>query len=164
MFDSVRRVAELIQQRFPIGRHSSRRSRSRLILRMRMRRKQFRAIDHPLLLVIVEPILTRLEAGNNRMPRRRRMLRRMLIRRTVTAPDVSTLGTAAEMKPPTFRRRQAFHTPVATWFRSRVDSAVIFLHFEFSFRRCMSSKEFKQPARSFRSHPFLPLLEPRLLH
>ena len=22
------------------------------------------------------------------------------------------------MKPPTFRRRQAFHTPVAAWFRS----------------------------------------------
>src|SRR5580692_6236121 len=53
----------------------------------------------------------------------------MLTRRTVTASDVPTLRTPAQMKPPTFRRCQAFHTPVATWFRSGIHSTMIFLHF-----------------------------------
>ena len=75
---------------------------------MRMRREQLRTLDHPLLLVILllvieEPILTGLEAGNDRMPCCRRMLGRMLARRTVAATDVPTLGTPTEMKPPTFR-------------------------------------------------------------
>src|ERR1700683_5002495 len=128
---------QLVQQRFPIGWNPPRRPGYCLIQRMRMRRKQLRALDHPPLLIIVEPILTRLEAGNDRMPCRCRMLGCMLTRRTVTASDVPTLGTPTEMKPPTFRRRQAFHAPVATRLRSGVDSAVIFLHFDFSFRRCM---------------------------
>ena len=38
-----------------------------------MWQKQLHTLDHPPLLVIVEPILTRLEAGNDRMPCRRRM-------------------------------------------------------------------------------------------
>ena len=69
---------------------------------MRMRRKQLHTLDHRLLLVIVEPILTRLEAGNDRMSCRRRMLGRMLARRTVAATDVPTLRTPTEMKPPAF--------------------------------------------------------------
>jgi hypothetical protein len=43
-------------------------------------------------------------------------------------------------------------------------NAVIFLHFDLYFRRCMSSNEFKPPARSSRYHPFPPLLEPPPLH
>ena len=100
-----------------------------------MRRKQLHTFDrdHALLHVIEEPILTRLEAGNDRMSRRRRMLGGMLARRTVTASDVPTLRTAPEMKPPTFRRCQAFRASVATGFRSEIKSTVIFLHFRFSF-------------------------------
>src|SRR5208282_4211362 len=67
----------------------------------------------------------------------------MLARRTVAATDVPALRTSAEMKPPAFGRRQAFHTSVATWFRSGVDSALILLHRDLSFRRRMSSNEFK---------------------
>src|ERR1700728_1418323 len=55
----------------------------------------------------------------------------MLTRRTVTTPDMPTLRTSTEMKPPTFRRRQAFHTPIATWFRSQVNSAQSLFHFTF---------------------------------
>src|SRR5271170_6364583 len=101
-----------------------------------MRRRQLHTLDrdHALLLVIEEPILTRLEAGNDRMPCRCRMLGCMLTRRTVTASDVPTLRTPAEMKPPTLRRRQAFHTPIPTRLRSGVDSAQTFFHFRFSFR------------------------------
>jgi len=43
-------------------------------------------------------------------------------------------------------------------------NAIIFLHFDVYFRRCMSSNEFKPPAGSSRYHPFPPLLEPRPLH
>ena len=103
-----------------------------------MRREQLRTFDHPLLLVILlfvieEPILTGLEAGNDRMPCCRRMLGCMLARRTVTATDVPTLRTPAEMKPPTFRGRQTFHTPIATRFRSGVNSMQTLFHFRFSF-------------------------------
>ena len=69
---------------------------------MEMWRKQLRTLDHPPLLVIVEPILTRLEAGDDRMPGCRGMLGRMLARRTVAATDVPTLRTPTEMKPPAF--------------------------------------------------------------
>src|SRR5580658_7210976 len=58
----------------------------------------------------------------------------MLARRTVTASDVPTLRTPTEMKPPTFRRRQAFYTSVATWLRSGIDSSESLFHFPFSFR------------------------------
>jgi len=64
----------LVQERFPVGWHSACRSRYGLTFRMRVRRKQFHAFDHPLLLVIVEPVLTRLKAGYDGMPCRRRML------------------------------------------------------------------------------------------
>ena len=61
------------------------------------------ATPHPnyfLLLVIEEPILARLEAGNDRMPCFRRMFGGMLARRTIAATDVSTLRRPTEMKPP----------------------------------------------------------------
>jgi hypothetical protein len=96
-----------------------------------MRRKQVHAFDHPLLLVIVEPVFIRLKADNDRMPRRRRMPGCVLARRTVAASDVPTLRTPAEMKPPTPRRCEAFHTTVATWFRSGIDSALTSLHLDF---------------------------------
>ena len=67
-----------------------------------MGRKQLRTFDHPLGFVIVEPILARLEAGNDRMPSGRRMPGRMLAGRTVAATDMTTLGAAAQMKPPAF--------------------------------------------------------------
>ena len=69
----------------------------------------------------------------------------MLIRRTVTASDVPTLRTPTEMKPPTSRRRQAFYTSVATWFRNGVDSARRLFHLRFSLvafvRNRMSSQQ-----------------------
>ena len=100
---------------------------------MRVRRKQLHTPNHSLLLVVEEPVLARFKAGNDGMPCRRRMLRRMLTGRTIAASDVSALGTPAEMKPPTFRRRQAFHTSVATWFRVGIKYAAIFLHLRFRF-------------------------------
>ena len=153
-------TGQLVEERFPVGWHPSCGPRYRLTCGMRVRRKQFHTLDHPPSLVIVEPVLSWFEAGNHRMPSRRRVPGCMLTRRTVTASDVPTFRTPAEMQPPTFRRRQAFHTPVATWFRSGIKSTAISLHFVFPFRRCMFSNELKPPARSSRYHPFLLLPEP----
>ena len=99
-----------------------------------MRRKQLHALDHPLLLIIEEPILTWLKTGNDRMPCGRRMLGRMLARRTVAATDVPTLGTPTKMKPPTCRGRQAFYASFTTRFRSRINSVLTFFHCRFSSR------------------------------
>ena len=151
-----------MQQRFPVVWHPSCRSRCRLVFGMRVRRKQLHRFDRLLLLVIVEPVLTRLKAGYDRMPLRRRMLGCMLTRGTVTASDVPTLRTPAKMKPPTILRRQAFHTSIAAWSRSGIESALMFPHFDFSLG-IACSKEFKPPARSFRCHPFAPVLAPRPL-
>ena len=153
-----------MQQRFPTRWNSPCRSRCRLILGMRMWRKQPHTLDHPPRLVIVEPILTRLEARNNRMSCCRRMLGRMLARRTVAAADVPTLRTTAQMKPPTFRRGQALDTTIATRLRSGVDSAPGLFHFLVPFRDLSLQKNVKPPARSSRKRPSLPLLEPRRLH
>jgi len=70
---------------------------------MRVRRKQFHTVDHPLFLVIEEPILTGFEAHSNRVSGRRRMLGRMLARRAIAASDVPAFRTPPEVKPPTFR-------------------------------------------------------------
>ena len=113
---------------------------------MRVRRKQFHTFDHPLLLVIVEPILARLEARDDRMSGLFRMLGCMLAGRTVAAADVATFRTAAEVKPPALRRRHAFHTPSATGFRRRVDSGQSLFHFRFSFRVRFSQNNATPPA------------------
>jgi hypothetical protein len=91
----------LTYERFPVGRHPVRGSGNGLIFRMGMRWKQFHALDHCLRFVIVEPILTRLKAGDNRMPGLCRMLGSMLAWRTIAATDVPTLRTPTEVKPPT---------------------------------------------------------------
>jgi hypothetical protein len=123
-----------VQQRFPIGWNFACRPRRWLVFGMRMRRKQFRTLDHLLRFVVVEPILTRFEAGNDRMASCRRMLGRVLAGRTVAATDVPTLRTAAEMEPPAFRRGQAFDAAIAAGLGGGVDSALIFFHFQFSLR------------------------------
>jgi hypothetical protein len=107
-------VTDLVQQRVPISWDFSRRPWCWLIQGMRMRGKQLNALDHGALVIIVEPILTWLEAGNDRMPRFSCVPGRMLTRRAIAATDVPTLRTPTEMKPPTFRRRKTFDTPITS--------------------------------------------------
>src|SRR6185437_12392961 len=64
----------------------------------------------------------------------------MLLRRAVTASDVPALGAPPEVKPPTFGRRQTFHTAIAAGSGGGIDSALILFHVGFSFRRHISSK------------------------
>ena len=54
-----------VQLGFPIAWNSPLGSRDWLIFRMGMRRRQIHAIDHPLRSVIEEPILMRLETGDD---------------------------------------------------------------------------------------------------
>ncbi len=122
------RYRRLVQERFPVGRHSSCGTGNGLIFWMGVWGKQLRASDHRLLVIIVEPVFARLKAGNDGMPRRRRMLGCMLARGTVTASDVSTLRAPAKMKPPALRGRQTFHTSVATRLGSGIDSAQALFH------------------------------------
>ena len=134
-------AGQLVQQRFPVGWHFPCGAGNGLASWMRVRRKQLRALDFSPRLVVVEPVLTGLEAGNDRMPRLCRMPGCVLARRAVAATDVSTLRTTAEVKPPTIRGRQTFHAPIATWFRSGVDPAEICLH-------CDLPSEVACPAKS----------------
>jgi hypothetical protein len=60
--------ASSVQERFPVNWDPPRRPRCWLTNRMRVRRQQFDAFNHPLLFVVAEPVLTRFEAGNHRMP------------------------------------------------------------------------------------------------
>jgi hypothetical protein len=105
---------QLVQQRFPISWDFSCWSGCLLIQGMRMRGKQLSALDHRGLIIIVEPILTWLEARNNRMAGCSCVPGRMLARRAIAATDVPTLRTPTEMKPPTFGLRQTFDTPIAS--------------------------------------------------
>ncbi len=104
----------LVQERFPVGRHPSCWPGRGLGLRMRVRRRQCRAPDHPLLFIIEEPVLPRFKAGDDWMPCCLRVLGCVLTRRTITASDVPAFRASAEMKPPAIRGGQAFYTAVAT--------------------------------------------------
>jgi hypothetical protein len=74
MLGGEERNAMLIQQRFPIGWHPSCGPRRGLIFRMRVRRKQLHTFDHPLLLVVIEPIFAGFETRDDPMSGRCRML------------------------------------------------------------------------------------------
>ena len=113
-----------VQQGAPIARDSTLGAWDRLIYWMRARRLQFFARDHGVFSVVVKPILTRFEAGNNRMSVRFGMLGGVLARRAITAADVTALRAAPKMQPPS-AGRQAFHAAISTRFRSGVDSAVM---------------------------------------
>jgi hypothetical protein len=75
------------------------------------------------------------------------MLGCMLAWRTVAASDVPAFRAPAKMEPPTFRRRQAFHTPISAWLRSGVDSALISLHFRFVLTFDVTSSVFQVTGR-----------------
>jgi hypothetical protein len=136
-----------MQQRFPVDWNSPCRSRCWLILRMRVRRRQHRTVDHLLFVKVEEPILARFETRNDWVSGSGRVLGCMLAGRSITASNMSALRTPSKVKPPTFRRLQAFRTPVAARFRSSVDSGPMFFHSRFFFPRCARQVHFTQPTK-----------------
>jgi hypothetical protein len=92
-----------------------------------MGRREFCAFDHLLRFVIPEPRLSRLEAGFDRVARLSSVLRRVLARGTVTAPNVTTLSATSQVQPPSIGE-EAFHAASATWLGFRVDTSFCGLH------------------------------------
>jgi len=126
-----------------------------------MRRKQLHTFDHPLRLVI--------ERTNPHLGSKLAMIGcpvacRMLgmhagLGRTVTASDVPTLRTPAEMKPPTFSAMQTFHDPSPLGFEAGLIPPMIFLHFDFSFPTLLVEQRVQATSRICpATYPFLRLL------
>ena len=65
-----------------------------------MGRQQALALENAFPHVVVEPVLKRLKAGDDRMPVAFGMLARVLARRTVAASDIPALRTSTKLKPP----------------------------------------------------------------
>jgi hypothetical protein len=86
-----------------------------------MRRGQGYPVYHLRGLVVPEPVLSRLEAGADSVASLRGMPGGVLARRTVAATDVSAFCAAAQMQPPSVRRK-ALNAAGSTWFRRWVDS------------------------------------------
>lgn len=90
----------IAKQFLPVWRHFSFRSGHRLRSWVRTRWEQFHPPDDFLLFVIVEPVLKRFEACHNGMTAGLGVFFCMLVRRTVTASDVTALGAPTQMEPP----------------------------------------------------------------
>ena len=97
---------------------------------MRVRRKQLHTLDHRLRLVIEEPVLTGFKAGNNRMSCCRRMLGCMWLGELSQHPTCPILHTGGD-EATNHSVTQAFHTPIATRIRSRVNCRATFFIFDF---------------------------------
>src|SRR5439155_26117000 len=79
------------------------RSGYRLVERMMAGRSQVRTVEDLVTRVVVEPILARLVAADDRVPGRDRVVTRVLRGRGVAAPDVPAAGAAPEVEPPAIR-------------------------------------------------------------
>ena len=89
-----------MQQLTPIARNAALGAWNGLIERMRARWHRFCTRDHGFFFVVVKTILTRFEAGNDRMAAHLGMLRSVLRRRAVTTADVTALRAAPQVQPP----------------------------------------------------------------
>jgi hypothetical protein len=117
----------VVKLRLPVCRHRAVRSRHRLIHRMRMRSGKLGAGEGFFCTVVVKPMLARLEALDDRVPRGGEMFRGMLTWRAVAAADVTALRTPAKMKPP-FARSGAFDAACSARLGRRVDTIPHRLH------------------------------------
>ncbi len=84
----------------PVGRHPSRRTGNWLVQGMVLWWEEVRALIHLLVAVVEEPVLTRLEALDERVPAGPCVGRRMLLGRVIAAANMSALGASAKVKPP----------------------------------------------------------------
>jgi hypothetical protein len=89
-----------VQQALPICRDGPRWSGCGLIQRMANRGGELRSCEHLSRTVVVEPMLTRLKAHDDRMARGGVVLRGVLVWRSVAAADVPALRASAKMQPP----------------------------------------------------------------
>src|SRR2546427_8681069 len=85
-----------------------------------LRWRQLRTVEVLTGRVVVEPVLVRLEAPDNRVPLGRGVVAGMLRRRGVAAADVAAMGAAAEVEPPALGRK-ALHAARPAREDRRVD-------------------------------------------
>jgi hypothetical protein len=76
---------------------------------------------------VVKPILARLEARDDRVPRGGVVFRCMPIWGTIAAADVTTFGASAKMKPPS-ALSQTFDATCSAWLGRRVDTIPLEFH------------------------------------
>src|SRR6185503_2896122 len=91
--------------RLPVGRHRALRPGDSLPERVAVGRRQLRSLDELLGAVVVEPVLTRLEALDQRVAGLLLMSGRVPGGRVVAAADVPAGGAAAQVQPPPSARR-----------------------------------------------------------
>src|SRR5215472_8261168 len=104
----------------PVGRHSSGRAWHRLGGRTVLRWRQGGPVVKLVGLEAPEPVLTRLEASDDRVPGRGGVGARVLGRRRVAAADVPALGAPPQVEPPP-AGRLALNAPRAARRNRRVD-------------------------------------------
>jgi hypothetical protein len=134
-----------VQEAFPLWGYPAGGSRYGLFCRMRGRAVELRALKSFSRSVIVEPVLARFEAADNRVPCGGVVLRCMLAWRSIAAADVTALGASAEMQPPSVRC-QAFDAACTAWFRVQIDSCSFTFHAR-SFLSAVDSAN-QQPIRT----------------
>lgn len=101
--ESLPQLSNAVQQRLPILRDFVSWAGSRLVRRMGARCSKPEPAKHLAFLVVVEPALQWLKAGDHGMPGLGGMPRSMLAWRCVAATDVTALRTTAQMEPPSSR-------------------------------------------------------------
>jgi hypothetical protein len=77
--------------------------------------------------VVVKPALTWFETCDNRVMRRGVVLRGVLVRRTIAAANMTTLGASAKMKPPP-SRCQTLDATSAAGLGRQVDAVSVRIH------------------------------------
>src|ERR1700733_2469782 len=94
----------------PVRGDAAGRTRRGLTKRVVLRRRQLGPVVVLLILVVPEPVLTRLETPDDPVPTLAGVRAGVLARRTVAAADVPARGAAAQVEPPPVRR-VAFDAP-----------------------------------------------------
>ena len=92
-----------------------------------MRAGQRRAIEDLAAAIVVEPVLARLEADDDRVPGLREVGGSALVGRGVAAPDTAAFGTPIEVPPP-LAGNQACGATVPTGHGCRMDTIHRSLH------------------------------------
>src|ERR1700677_2412341 len=116
-----------VKQRLPVWRHRPCRSRRGLIHRMAVRGVKLRPLERFFSAIVVKPLLAWLEARDDRVTGGSVVVRCMLIWRTITAADVTTLGASPKMEPPRTGRR-AFDAAGSARLDRRVDTVLVRFH------------------------------------
>jgi hypothetical protein len=109
----------LLQPALPVRRDVAGRPRDRLLQRVVLRWSQCGAGEELVGPVVPEPVLTRFEATDHRVPRGPGVTGRVLARRVVAAADVATFCASSQVEPPS-ARVEALDAAGTAWGHARL--------------------------------------------